>query len=166
MPHDQFEHQDQTTRRGGGGRMVVAGVVGACALGAGLGLWARPSSHERGIAAPIPPRQAEAQLIVKKLWMSGPGAYVYIQKIPIARLNRGQAVNLSGRFELPYFAKWDCADVVAGYCCQEIQIIVAVSYDPDIRMDGNLDNDDCNARNDRCYDAPAHHVWYQVECPW
>jgi hypothetical protein len=112
------------------------------------------------------PSQAEAQLYVKKLWMSGPASYVYIQKVPIARLNKGQEINLSGRFEMPYFEKWDCADIVAGYCCQEVQVIVAISWDPDIRMDGNLDNDDCRASNDRCYDAPAHHVWYQVQCPW
>jgi hypothetical protein len=112
------------------------------------------------------PRQAEAQLYVKKLWMSGPGAYVYVQKIPIARLNKGQEINLSGRFELPYFRKWDCAEVLPGYCCQEIQVLVAVSYDPDIRMDSNPDNDDCRAWNERCPDVPAHHVWFQVECPW
>lgn len=112
------------------------------------------------------PRQAEAQLIVKKLWMSGPESYVYVQKVPISRLNKGQEISLSGRFELPYFRKWDCADVQPGYCCQEIQVIVMISWDPDIRMDSNPDNDDCRAYNDRCYDAPAHHVWYQVECPW
>jgi len=112
------------------------------------------------------PRQAEAQLYVKKLWMSGPTAYVYVQKIPIARLNKGQEINLSGRFELPYFQKWDCAEILPGYCCQEVQILVAVSYDPDIRMDSNPDNDDCRAWNDRCPDVPAHHVWFQVECPW
>jgi hypothetical protein len=112
------------------------------------------------------PRQAEAQLYVKKLWMSGPASYVYIQKVPIARLNKGQSINLSGRFELPYFEKWDCADVVSGYCCQEVQVLVAISWDPDIRNDGNLENDDCRAWNDRCPDVPAHHVWYQVQCPW
>jgi len=33
-------------------------------------------------------------------------------------------------------------------------------------MDGNINNDDCRAWNDRCPDVPANHVWYQVECPW
>lgn len=112
------------------------------------------------------PRQAVAQLYVKKLWMSGPASYVYVQKVPIARLNKGQEINLSGRFELPNFAKWDCADVQPGYCCQEIQVIVMISWDPDIRMDSNPANDDCRAWNDRCPDVPAHQVWYQVECPW
>lgn len=54
MAHDQLEAEGQTARRGGA-RFVAAGVVGACVLGAGLGLWARPSSVERGEApAPVP----------------------------------------------------------------------------------------------------------------
>lgn len=66
MAHDQLEVEGQTTRRPGG-RFIVAGVVGACALGVGLGLWARPSSAERG-DAPLPPKpEVEAQLSDRRL---------------------------------------------------------------------------------------------------
>lgn len=59
MAHDQFEDPHQTMGRRGG-RLVVAGVVGACALGVGLGLWARPSTGERlGEAAPEPEAEAK-----------------------------------------------------------------------------------------------------------
>ncbi|THD57745.1 pentapeptide repeat-containing protein [Phenylobacterium sp.] len=36
--------------RPGARAILFAGVAGACALGVGLGLWARPDPHERGIA--------------------------------------------------------------------------------------------------------------------
>ncbi|WP_309088517.1 hypothetical protein [Phenylobacterium sp.] len=67
MAHDQFDIEGQTAPRRGGGRFIVAGVVGACALGVGLGLWARPSSTERG-DAPVPPKpEAEAKLSDRRL---------------------------------------------------------------------------------------------------
>jgi chemotaxis protein histidine kinase CheA len=67
MAHDQLEVEGQTTRRGGGGRFIIAGVVGACALGVGLGLWARPSSAERGDAPPPPKPEVEAKLSDRRL---------------------------------------------------------------------------------------------------
>jgi uncharacterized protein YecT (DUF1311 family) len=45
----------------GPGKVAIAGVFGACALGAGLGLWARPAPPERPAppaTAPEPPRPA------------------------------------------------------------------------------------------------------------
>lgn len=66
MAHDQLEAPDQTTRRGGV-RFMAAGVAGACVLGVGLGLWARPSSVERGEApAPAKP-EVEAALSDRRL---------------------------------------------------------------------------------------------------
>ncbi|WP_411288095.1 lysozyme inhibitor LprI family protein [Phenylobacterium sp.] len=55
MAHDQTDDFAEAPS-GGARRMVIAGVVGACALGMGLGLWARPAPHERRIgpvAAPM-----------------------------------------------------------------------------------------------------------------
>lgn len=45
-------HQDfpPAARRRGGGAILFAGVAAACVLGAGLGLWARPSMDERQAA--------------------------------------------------------------------------------------------------------------------
>jgi hypothetical protein len=43
-------------RRGPGARAILfAGVAGACALGVGLGLWARPGANERRIVANVAP---------------------------------------------------------------------------------------------------------------
>lgn len=51
----QDESDDTPRARPATGRYrLIAGVVGACALGAGLGLWARPSDLERP-GAPKPP---------------------------------------------------------------------------------------------------------------
>lgn len=47
MPQDQIEDQPKPARSGSA-RLVTAGVVGACALGIGLGLWARPQAVEQG----------------------------------------------------------------------------------------------------------------------
>jgi hypothetical protein len=52
MALEDFEDPPKPTRSGG--RLVVAGVVGACALGVGLGLWARPQPSERGLGAMTP----------------------------------------------------------------------------------------------------------------
>jgi len=113
------------------------------------------------------PDQASARLIVKQYWLSGPAQYATIQAVPIARLNKGQAINLSGSYLVPNFQKWNCTTPLSpGECCRELEVIVMVSYDPDILMDGNIDNDDCNYNNNRCANVPANHVKYTVECPW
>jgi hypothetical protein len=67
MAHDQFEDQEQTaghqTARSPG-RLVIAGVIGACALGVGLGLWARPATEERFETTPEP--EAEAKVSAER----------------------------------------------------------------------------------------------------
>jgi len=50
---DQFPPLDKPGRTAGSGRVVIAGMIGSCALGVGLGLWARP-------APPAPPAAAIA----------------------------------------------------------------------------------------------------------
>lgn len=68
MTHDdEFESVPPPVRARSGGRLVVAGVVGACALGIGLGLWARPAPHE-GPLGPAPKAEPkEAPLPVRGL---------------------------------------------------------------------------------------------------
>ncbi len=63
MTHDQSPDEDEAAARHGRGgtRLLVAGVIGACALGVGLGLWARPSGLERGDGPPPPKPEAEAE---------------------------------------------------------------------------------------------------------
>lgn len=57
MMRDDFEGLP-TPRRGAAGHVLLAGVAGACALGIGLGLWARPAPDERGMAVPAAPAEA------------------------------------------------------------------------------------------------------------
>lgn len=59
MAHDQTDDFTETAARAAR-RMVIAGVVGACALGVGLGLWARPAPHERRIGPAVAPLAAMA----------------------------------------------------------------------------------------------------------
>ncbi|HEY8615303.1 hypothetical protein [Phenylobacterium sp.] len=57
------EHNTPPLVASGGGLgkpMLLAGVVGACALGVGAGLWARPHEAERRATAPVAAKVAEA----------------------------------------------------------------------------------------------------------
>ena len=57
MAHHQTDDFAEPTS-GDARRMVIAGVVGACALGIGLGLWARPAPHERRVGPAVAPMAA------------------------------------------------------------------------------------------------------------
>lgn len=57
MAQDQFEIV-APAKPPGHGRIVVAGVAGACALGVGLGLWARPAPPESPKVAMVKPAAA------------------------------------------------------------------------------------------------------------
>jgi uncharacterized protein YecT (DUF1311 family) len=61
MAHDQ-NAGTQLVASGGGmsRRMLLAGVVGACALGVGAGLWARPAESERRVVAVAAPSKVAA----------------------------------------------------------------------------------------------------------
>ncbi|WP_372780931.1 hypothetical protein [Phenylobacterium sp.] len=55
MTSDNFNHRSPARRRRGPGRLVLfTGVAGACLLGGGLGLWARPAMNERQMAVAVP----------------------------------------------------------------------------------------------------------------
>ncbi|MBS0333883.1 MAG: hypothetical protein JSS35_14035, partial [Proteobacteria bacterium] len=68
-------------RRTAGSRAVLfAGVAGACALGVGFGLWARPAMNERRVAVAAPePDATPADLAARRLKIvvgDGPAAPV------------------------------------------------------------------------------------------
>jgi hypothetical protein len=112
------------------------------------------------------PNQASANIIVYNPGFTGPNAYTYVKKVPISRLNKGQSITLRGRYEISGFIEWNHRNPRTGECQAEVEVIVSVAYDPDIRMDSNPRNDDCNSKNDRCPKVPANTVKYMVECPW
>ncbi|WP_293900771.1 hypothetical protein [Phenylobacterium sp.] len=65
MTQDQFQEPPRDPP--GPGRMVVAGVVGACVLGVALGFWARPGEPgepSRKVAAPASPPRPALQIVV------------------------------------------------------------------------------------------------------
>lgn len=71
MTSENLEDFKLAGRRKGGRHVLFAGVAGACVLGAGLGLWARPSMTERQasavrlIAAPVTPVLRKLQVVVE-----------------------------------------------------------------------------------------------------
>lgn len=60
MTVEHLELEPREPQRAGHGRVFVAGALGACALGVGLGLWARPSLPNDSRSAPPDPPAAEA----------------------------------------------------------------------------------------------------------
>lgn len=112
--------------------------------------------------------QAEVLLIGKASWYTypnTPGGQLVLNRIAITHLDIGQSLHIQGSFDLPGFQKDGCTvPLKPGECCRELQAIVMVSYDPDIRMDGNPDNDDCNAGNNVCADTPDTHVKFTIKC--
>jgi hypothetical protein len=112
------------------------------------------------------PSQAAGEIVVRKVGVSGPSAYATVRTTPISRLNAGQSISLSGRYEIPLIIEWGERTANPGECKAEVEVIVRVSYDPDIRMDSNPQNDDCYSGNDRCAEVPSNFVKYMVQCPW
>lgn len=68
MTHDEDIEMEPPAqpRARSGGRLVIAGIVGACALGAGLGLWARPAAHERQFAV-APKEEAKPETLPTRM---------------------------------------------------------------------------------------------------
>jgi len=58
--------------RQGGGRVLLAGVAGACVLGVGLGLWARPSMSERQTVVRLAAAPAAAMRQLRIVVAEGP----------------------------------------------------------------------------------------------
>jgi hypothetical protein len=109
------------------------------------------------------PGQAVTQLILKKLW--APGEQSVMTSNTITHLGKGAGVNAGGSFLLSDYLRADCTQPLKpNECCHEIQIVLKIVYDPDIRNDGNPANDDCNAGNDTSVDTPDTHLKYTVTC--
>ena len=70
MMQDQLQEQAPRRRPPSHGRLILMGMVSACALGAGLGMWARPVSPEREAQAAARPEP------------SGPALQIVIEDTP------------------------------------------------------------------------------------
>jgi hypothetical protein len=112
------------------------------------------------------PNQAAGNITVHNPGFSGPAAYTQLANVPIVNLAKNASVSLSGRHEIVGFIEWGEREPRSGECKAQVNVIVRVNWDPDIRMDSNTQNDDCRAANDVCSARAANTVKYMVECPW
>ena len=108
------------------------------------------------------PGQQAFVIQAKNPAISGPRAYETLARRDFRRLNKGASITLTATYEIPRIIEWGHRERRYGECQAERVIWSFVSYDPDISMDGNPQNDDCNVRNNK----KRYTVKYMVECPW
>lgn len=109
------------------------------------------------------PDQAAIMVQVYDARQSGASAYTTVKLQKVSRLNKGASLNVRGdRYRIDNFIEWGHRTATSGECQAEREAIVYMNYDPDIRMDGNPRNDDCNANNNRRTET----VPFMVQCPW
>jgi hypothetical protein len=94
--------------------------------------------------------------------VSGPSAYERLKKRGFTRLNKGSSLTVPARHELNLFIEWGHRTAHSGECQCERDIIASISLDPDIYMDANTQNDDCNQGNN----TKRQTVKYMCQCPW
>lgn len=94
--------------------------------------------------------------------VSGPSAYEQLAKRDFTRLNKGASLTTTARHELNFFIEWGHRTAHTGECQCERDIIAAISLDPDIYMDANKQNDDCNQGNN----TKRQTIKYMCQCPW
>ena len=109
------------------------------------------------------PGQANVQLIHKKLWdPAKPGVMTAQNVLHVAK---GAFMSVQGSFMLPDYLRAGCASPLGqNECCREVQMTFKIGFDPDIRGDGNPNNDDCNPNNDTTPDTAASRLKYTVPC--
>jgi len=93
---------------------------------------------------------------------TGARAYTNLAKRNLTSLAVGQQVVVSKSYPLPNFVEWVDATPDPGECKADRQVIAMISYDPDIRSDGNPNNDDVQNSNNTKKKAFS----FIVECPW
>ncbi len=107
--------------------------------------------------------QALAQLTLKKSW--DPGHPEVMTTADITHLAKGAGRNAGGSFRLADYLRAGCAPPLKPTeCCREVQILLKIVFDPDIRADNNPNNDDCNPNNDSLPDTPDTHIKFTASC--
>jgi hypothetical protein len=88
-------------------------------------------------------------------WITGTGwegpPELIVADEEITRLNRNQTINLQGTYRPPGWVGWEDGNLRDGECVtgMAVHIDVRVDLDPDIKNDGNPDNDDINYSNNQ-----------------
>jgi hypothetical protein len=107
--------------------------------------------------------QAVVQLTCKRSW--DPTHPITMDSYNITHLAKGSFQNVQGSFQLPQFLRAGCAPPLKPTeCCRDVQIILKIVFDPDIRSDGNPANDDCNPNNNTYPDTPETRLKYTTSC--
>lgn len=109
------------------------------------------------------PNQASLTIQSHNKRVSGPNAYRTLKTQRIGRLNAGATLNVSARLVTDnFFIQWGHRTARHGECQVERDIIASLNYDPDILLDANPRNDDCNFNNNR----RKLTLKYMARCPW
>ncbi len=114
--------------------------------------------------------QAAAWVKVVLPHLSGPDAEPIVYSVPITRLNSGSTMVIRGTIRVkdyyPDFLYWGPPHWDLGGCEARMnhRIVLCVSYDPDIHMDGNEQNDDGNHDNDSHRWNNQNQFRYTAEC--
>ena len=99
--------------------------------------------------------------------ISGPRAYESLASKDFTRLNKGASITLTATYEIPHIIEWGHRTPRFGECKAERVIMSFVSYDPDILLDSNPQNDDCGGTGPaQGNNMKRHTIRYMVECPW
>jgi hypothetical protein len=107
--------------------------------------------------------QAVVQLTRKRLW--DPAHPTVMSIYNVTHLAKGAFQFVQGSFQLEDYVRAGCVEPLSqNECCREVQMILKVVFDPDIRSDGNPNNDDCNPNNDTNPDTPDTHVKFTASC--
>ncbi len=96
--------------------------------------------------------------------ISGSSGLKTITTRSFANLPKGASIQVTTGYDTWYsgFLGWGWRKPRYGECQAEEELIVMIAYDPDIRMDSNKQNDDCNLNNNK----KVYKLRYMVRCPW
>lgn len=106
--------------------------------------------------------QQSFSIQVKDPSISGPRSIHIVKSKDFPVLRKGASITLRGTYEIPYFIEWGHRTPRYGECRASLIIYGTISYDPDIFMDANPHNDDCNLKNN----TKQKEVKFMVSCPW
>ncbi len=106
--------------------------------------------------------QQSFSIQVKDPSISGPRAIHIVKSEDFPTLRKGASITLRGRYEIPYFIEWGHRTPRYGECRATLIVYGTITYDPDISIDGNPHNDDCNLNNN----MKQIPIKFMVGCPW
>ncbi|THB74613.1 MAG: hypothetical protein D3926_21740 [Desulfobacteraceae bacterium] len=106
--------------------------------------------------------QAAVVLQVYNPRLTGPSAYETIARRGFTHLSASGTLVVTGSHQLDGFVEWSDPSLDFGECQYNKEVIAMITYDPDITMDGNEQNDDARNNNN----MKKQNVNYIVECPW